>query len=285
LSGQPLLSIIIVNHFAEDVLHECLAAIDGSDHDLQIEIIIVDNPAALSESSLSHFENLSIERIPVTVTIGFAAACNLGVSHSQGNYLLFLNPDVILDPPAIGALYSVLTDVPEAGIVVGRLVGADGEFQASCRRFPTLGNLIFSRGSLLGVMAARKKAKYTLPDYSEVTEVEAAAAAMMMIARSDFARRSGFDERFFLYMEDTDLCYRVRKKGIKVLYVPQASGKHYWGFSTGRYRFRRIIWHHQAIWKYFRKHHRSIPALGCLALFLLANCFLSLIIELFTLRK
>lgn len=285
MSGQPQLSIIIVNHFAEEVLSECLAAIDASGHDLSAEIIIVDNPAGSRKSSLPRLDNVTPTRIPVPAAIGFAAACNLGASYSRGSYLLFLNPDVILESSAIAILHSLITADSEPGIVAGRLVGPDGKFQASCRRFPTLGNLIFSRGSLSGLMAGWEKAKYTLPDYDAVTEVEAAAAAMMMMTRNDFDRLSGFDERFFLYMEDTDLCYRAYQKGIKVRYVPQAAGKHYWGVSTGKYRFRRILWHHRSIWKYFRKHHRSLPVLLCLAPLLSVNCFLSLIFELVTLHR
>jgi GT2 family glycosyltransferase len=283
LSGQPQLSIIIVNHRAEAVLPECLEAISSGDHDLSVEVIIVNNPPGETIDEGVFPAALKVRSISTLGRIGFGAACNLGVSESSGEYVLFLNPDVILNSAAIGELSVVVDEKSPTAIAIGRLVGPDGRFQPSCRRFPTLSNLFFSRGSVLYKLFGIGGKGYTLSDYSEVTEVEAAAAAMMMMSRKDFDRLSGFDESFFLYMEDTDFCYRAAQAGLKIFYVPGATGKHYWGYSTRHYRFRRIIWHHRSIWKYFVRHHKSIPTLACLGPLLLLNCLLSLLAEFFTL--
>lgn len=283
MNSRPHVSIIIINHRAETVLGECLAAIARSTYSGTRDIYVVDNPPDPAGRTGDIRPDLDIIRMPTARRIGFAAACNLAASRATGGHLLFLNPDVIVEPEAIDALYTGLTGHPGAGIAVGRLVGPDGTFQASCRRFPTLKNLVLSRGSVIGRLFGT--GAYTLPDYAEITEVDAAAAAMMMIPRDLFEKAGGFDESFLLYMEDTDLCRRIRRLGYTTIYVPGASGRHYWGYSTGRYRFRRIVWHHRSLWRYFVKHDPSVVSQVLLAPALLVNCGLSLLIELFTLRR
>jgi len=285
LDERLQLSIIIVNHRAEAILPECLKAIAAAHSLPNTEVIVVDNPADETAVPYDIPEGLNLKRIAMPDRAGFAAACNRGAKDAGGEHVLFLNPDVIVEPSAIANLYEVITAKPEAGVVVGRLVGRDGRFQPSCRRFPTLGNLFLSRGSLLQKIFRLKEDAYTLPDYEQITEVEAAAAAMMMLSKKTFDLLKGFDEQFFLYMEDTDLSCRAALAGVKIIYVPQAAGRHYWGYSTRQYRFRRILWHHVSIWRYFAKHCRSLPVLAVLGPMLLVNSFLSLVVELFTLRK
>lgn len=223
-------------------------------------------------------------RIPVTDVIGFGAACNLGVSRARGEYLLFLNPDVVVESDAVQQLFQALSGRPKAGIAIGRLSGPDGAIHAACRRFPTPARLLFSHGSILYRLFRARRGDYILPDYERVTSVDWGTAALMMISNRWFEKLSGFDESFFMYLEDTDLCYRLNQAGGDVVYVPQARGVHLWGYSTRLYRFRRILWHHRSLWRYFVKHHRTLPRLAALSILLPANCLLSLLAELFTLR-
>jgi GT2 family glycosyltransferase len=180
---------------------------------------------------------------------------------------------------------TVLMEHPDIGAVVGRLTGPDGHFQSSCRRFPTVARLTVSRGSVLGRMTDRSSNAYTLPDYPVPTDVEAAAAAMMMLRRDVFEKLAGFDASFFMYMEDTDLCYRLRQAGFRTVFVPGAGGVHLWGHATRRYRFRRIIWHHRSVWQYFARRKAPWGNRLLLGPALAANCLLSLAAELCTLRR
>ncbi len=285
MNTKPRLSVIIVNHRSEAILNDCLVSIDRSDNRLDTEIIVVDNPPNVSPAPKVELRNAVVKQVVTKRRIGFAAACNLGVAEAAGDYLLFLNPDVKPEKTAVDRLYSTLESSREVGIVTGRLTNADGSFQPSCRRFPTLKNLFFSRGFFLRGWIKTQEGAYTLPDYPEITTVEAAAAAMMMIPKTVFDQLGGFDESFFLYMEDTDLCYRLAGQGYKILYVPGAKAVHLWGHSTCHYRFRRIIWHHVSAWRYFRKYHKSIWRQAILIPLVSGNCLLSLIRELFTLSK
>ena len=185
----------------------------------------------------------------------------------------------------MNTLYETLQSDSEIGMVTGRLSYPDGHFQSSCRRFPTLRNLFFSRQSIPGRIFSHSVEAYTLPDYDRPTKVEAAAAALAIMPRELFDDLSGFDERFPLYLEDTDLCLRIHRKGKDIIYDPRAKAIHLWGHSTKHYRFRRIIWHHVSMWRYFAKHHRTIGAILLLLPLLIVNCLLSLMIELFTLHR
>lgn len=279
------LSVVIVNHYSEDVLGDCLAALAAGGPAQGLEIILVDNPARDNAPAFPIPAGLTVRRVVAGERLGFSAACNLGAAEAGGRFLLFLNPDVCVARPAPTKLMTALTEHRHVGAAVGRLITPEGRFQPSCRRFPTAARLTLSRGSILGRMIRPKTGPYTLPDYSVPTEVEAAAAAMMMLRKEVFERIGGFDPGFFMYMEDTDLCYRLREGGYATLYVPEAEGVHLWGHSTARYRFRRLIWHHRSVWRYFVKHRAAGASRLVLAPALVANCLLSLAVELCTLPR
>lgn len=285
VADSQTISIIIVNHRADEILDRCLEHIADGATNLKIEVLIIDNPPFESPKDYSDSFNFEVRRISTEKNIGFAAACNLGASKSTGEYLLFLNPDLLVSPNSINVLFQTLTQETPDGIATGKLIGRDGKFQPSCRRFPTLKNILFSRGSIFGKFIKHQKSIYTYPDSGTILEVEAAAAAFMIISRDVFNKLSGFDESFFMYFEDTDICLRLSKLGGKVLFVPDASGKHYWGYSTNRYCFRRIIWQHRSALHYFSKHFGVFRAAIFLFPVLLLNCSLSLAVEFFRFRK
>ncbi len=285
MADQADISIIIVNHYADRILGDCVRAAVSGSCSLSREVVIVDNPADEIQAPISVPGGIELKRISAPGRLGFGAACNLGAKHAEGSHLLFLNPDVIVGPNSIEELHGALTSASDAGAVVGRLTTPDGTFHPSCRRFPTVGNLLFSHGSVLYRLFRSRRGSYMLPDYADVTEVDWGAAALMMIRRELFDELAGFDERFFMYLEDTDLCFRLRRAGHKVYYVPEAGGMHFWGYSTRRYPYRRIIWHHRSLWRYFTGRHTPAMRLALLAPMLAGNCLLSLFMELFTLRK
>lgn len=282
MSAEPLVSIIIINHYSHVVLGDCLAALTAGIDPPAVEVIIVDNPGDQTPSPDAP-DAIPVTRLATPRRIGFGAACNLGASQARGEMLLFLNPDVTVDPSTLRCLFDESLSRGGDTAIVGRLRYPDGRFQPACRTFPTLGNLLRSRGSVVGRLFGAGR-RYTLPDYPEATVVEAAAAALMLLPTDTFRRLSGFDERFFMYLEDTDLCYRLHCLGGRVVYAPQAGAVHQWGHATGRYRFRRIVWHHHSVWRYFRKHFGLSAAL-IVSPFLSINCILSLVVELGRLHR
>jgi hypothetical protein len=217
------------------------------------ELIVVDNASVDGsvECVRSHFSDVKI--IENKKNRGFARACNQGAEVAAGEYILLHNPDLQIDKDAIDKLVEVARQYPEAGAMAGRMRFPDGSFQATCRNLPTVGNLLFSRGSALSFLM-RERHIYTLPDYTEVTEVPVVSGTLMLIRSDLFIAHGGFDARFFMYMEDTDLCYRLDQSGHKSYFVPTAGGIHLWGKGSRRGRLIRRWYHHWSVWKYFLKH-------------------------------
>ncbi len=227
-------------------LHQALEGIDS-------ELVVVDNGS--DDDSCERVE----QQFPNAIVIvndrnrGFAAACNQALEKTEGEFVLFLNPDVRLDSGCLDGLRAVIQEDHKAGAVAPRMRYADDSFQATCRRFPTICNMLFSRGSILGKLFGSSRV-YTLPDYPETTTVDAVAATVLMIRRSLLARIGGFDERFFLYMEDTDLCLRLKSLGYRNYFVPTAGGVHDWGQGSNAGGVVRACRHHVSVWRYFLKH-------------------------------
>jgi GT2 family glycosyltransferase len=209
---------------------------------------------------------------------GFARACNAGAAKADGEYLLFLNPDVRLDEGAVEALTATARSDVLAGAVGARLRYADGRFQATCRKLPTVGNMVFSRGSFTGRLFGGGHI-YTLPDYPDTTQVPALAATVMLLKAGVFRRMRGFDERFFMYMEDTDLCCRLHRSGRRNYFVPYAGGVHGWGEGSDAGRIRRQWFHHNSVWKYFLKHLPNGFSVFILPVFLTINFLLVVLLE------
>jgi len=184
---------------------------------------------------------------------GYALASMQGARAARGEWLAFVNPDVRVDPGSLAALRRALEEMPEAGLACARLRYPDGGFQPSCRRFPARANLAASRGSVLSVWGSAR-AHYTIPDAGHTVRVPAVACAYALIRRERFLAVGGFDERFFVFMEDTDLSLRLDRAGHPNVFVPAAGAVHDWGRSSRAGAFRRAFYHHRSMWQYFRKH-------------------------------
>lgn len=210
--------------------------------------------------------------------LGFAAACNRGASVAAGEWLFFVNPDVRLDVDSMPELLAAIRPYERAGLATMRLRFPDDTFQANCRNFPTISNLLFSRGSLLGRLLWRsvkpETSVYTLPDFPEVTAVQAVSGTAVVIRRDLFLRAGGFDERYFMFMEDTDLSYRLHLHGYSNLFVPQAGAVHGWGRGSSGGQVWRQWQHHQSVWKYFLKYQPTGFALLLLPGILFINFLL-----------
>lgn len=281
MSASDTVSVIIVTCNSLSAIHECLRVLQRAIQGVSAEVIIVDNASTDATVAEIQSQYPSVTVICNERNEGFAAACNRGAATANSEYLLFLNPDVELDSDAIAHLLAAARSVRRPGLIAGRLRFSDGAFQANCRKFPTITNLLFSRGSLLGRLLLNRITSstsiYSLPDYGDVTEVPAVAATMVLIRRELFQRVRGFDSRFFLYMEDTDLSLRLHQAGFANLFVPRAGGVHGLGLGSQVSRVRRSWHQHQSVWRYFLKHFPNGFSLILLPAFLTVNFLLSAI--------
>lgn len=283
-AGEARISIIIVTFNSLPSIQNCLAHLKESVKNISHELIIIDNDSV--DNSPSAAKNISPEAeiIINRKNLGFAAACNLGAKRATGSYLLFINPDVYIDANCIEELLRFIYGKEKIGAVGGRMRFPDGRFQATCRNLPTIGNLIFSRGSFLGKLW-RGFGSYTLPDRAVSAEVPALAGMLLLIRKDTFEKVGRFDPRFFLYMEDTDLCKRLIMLGFSNYFVPAAGAVHEWGRGSSTGNIKRFWHQHSSVFKYFRKHRRGLVTYLLLPVLLSVNLAVSVLLNLLKLAR
>ena len=232
------ISIVIVNYNSIDYLSHCLNSINKSAGNISVEIIVVDNHS--TDGSLDELISCfpGIHFILLKKNLGFGKANNIGVKESSGEYILILNPDTVLEEDTLLTMYEFMENHKDVGVAGCKVLNSDGTFQLACRRgFPTPWvsfTKLFGLQSLFPKVKLFAKYNQTYKPINETYEVDSVIGAFMFIRRSAWDRVNGFDEAFFMYGEDIDLCYRIKKSGDKIMYVYSTSIIHYKGISTKR---------------------------------------------------
>lgn len=277
--SQITVSAIVVTYNSVENITSCLTALQNEVDSINGEILVYDNNSEDNTVQVIKKEFPNIKLLESEQNLGFGRANNRAVEKSKGEYILFANPDMVLDSGALKVLFETFKSQTLAGAIVARLHNADGSFQPTCRNFPNFYNIFFSRGSVLNhkILPAKRGETYTLGDFDKITEVPAASAACMLAEKAFFLEIGGFDNRFFLFMEDTDLSLRIKQAGKKVYFEPKAGALHYWGKGSSISRIRRSWYHHMSVWKYYLKHHPNGFSLLFLPLVLLANFLVRLL--------
>lgn len=244
-------TVIVVSYETRDLLRRCLASLAEAD-----EVIVVDNASTDGSADMVAAEFPRVRLVRNTLNLGFGAANNRGLDLATGDLVLFLNSDARAEPGALGRLAEVFDD-PEVVAAGGRLRYPDGRVQPSCAGPLTLW-AVFCEQTYLERLFPRSSwaSPYwrtdRLPDDrpSEVTQVMGACLMIRPVER--------FDERFFLYCEDTDLCHRLGRHG-KILYAPGAVFVHELGGSSRQDRWRAVARYNRGKELYFAIH-RGRPA-------------------------
>jgi GT2 family glycosyltransferase len=229
------LSIICVNWNSVDYLLECISSIYEWTRGISFEVIVVDNasPAKNVDMLSEHFSEIKI--IKSQKNLGFAGANNLGFRNSKGDYVLFLNPDTKLTQPAITRMLRDFRSLPDVGIMGCKLLNGDLSVQtSSIMKFPRILNTTFHVERLrvrwpgiwgIGPLFSSKQ---------DPVSVEAISGACMLTTRQVFESVGMFNERYFMYSEDLDLCYKVKRAGLNNYYVGSIAIIHYGGRSSPR---------------------------------------------------
>ena len=253
-----VLSIIILNWNTKEDTIKCLLSIQEHPSKYETEVIVVDN--ASSDGSR---ERIS-ERCPwvkILVNpknIGFGAGNNRGIPAAGGEFVLFLNSDTILTEGALDGMVDFAKDHPDIGVIGPRLLNSDGSLQYSCRRFPNLAAGFF-RNTPLGRLFPHNRytRDYLMNDWDHESErdVDWLSGAALMIRRDLLSTLGGFDERFYMYCEDVDLCYRSHQQGWRVTYYPYAKIYHRIGRSSDKVPTRMTWFFHQSMYLFYKKHY------------------------------
>jgi GT2 family glycosyltransferase len=253
----PDCSIVIVNYRTDDALADCLASLGRTTKGLAVEVVVVDNGDTLAAGGFrERFPEVRL--LTSAANVGFARAANQGIGATRGRHVLCLNPDTVVHEGAVAALVAHLDGHPAVGAVGARLLESDGSLQYSCRRFPGYLTIFFGRYALLTRLwpgnAASRDYLYLDWDHRTVREVDWLSGACLMVRRTVVDRVGGFDEGYFLFVEDMDWCRRIRDGGWTVVYVPDAVVTHHIGASRGPVP-PRVVWaRHRGMLRYVRKH-------------------------------
>lgn len=230
MTETPLVSIILVSYNTRELLRDCLHSVREKTADLPYEIIIVDNQSADGTPSMLREEFPHIQLIEAGANLGFGRANNLGAEQARGKYLFFLNTDTILLNNAVKILVDFMENHPRAGICGANLYTHDMREGHSFFPLPTVANEI--KAQFPFIITKNSLFYTTFNRTGKPLEVDCILGADLMIRRDVFEQVGGFDPDFFLYYEETEMTYRVRKAGYKVYSVPDAEIIHLCGMST-----------------------------------------------------
>lgn len=263
-SGR-LLSIIIVNWNVRDLLRTCLVSVAREMRvaDDDYEVLVIDNASADDSVFMLRAEFPRVRLIESPVNLGFGAGCNRAFQEARGEYVLLLNPDTEVIDHAIDGLLETMRTNPRAGIVAPRLANPDRSFQpAAGGAFPTLWNVAWNFLFLKNLLPAALAPATTFLDGDPqgLLSIDWVSGASMLIRRAAIGERI-FDEAFFMFGEDMDLCDRVRRAGWDVLYTSTHSIIHHHGRSFERQDTPAVLaMAHRGPRLAFRKRHGAFSA-------------------------
>ncbi len=264
---EASLAVVVVTYNSEAEIASCLDALLRATKSFRTQVCVVDNGSVdatvlvCKQWALDHAtERFHVDIVPLPHNLGFTRGMNVGLDRVRGDYVLWLNPDVQLEPDALTVLRNAVHE-PGVGVAAPQLLNPDGSVQPSCRRFPrhrdvwfeSLGlSRFFPRSPLF---AAWKMGNF---DHRTRREVDQPQGACLLF-RGDVADQVGrLDERFRMFFSDVDICRRVRQQGWRILFEPAAKAVHAKGASVYRFRERALRDSHRDFVRYFWKWYRGI---------------------------
>jgi GT2 family glycosyltransferase len=244
-------SIILVTWNSEKYIEGCLNSIDKS-----YEIILVDNDSKDSTLKRVKTKFPYAKIIKNTINLGLSKAINQGAEIATHDYLLLLNPDVILKKDTIEKLCSFINSDKDIAICGPQFSYPNGKLQPSCRELPNFKNLFFE-ASGLGRLKCFHSWKMRYFDHKSTREVEQIMSSCLLIRKAIFNEVGGMNERYPIFMNDVDLCYNVREKGYKIYFYTDTGVIHYHGASTRKMGRKKIIEWHWSMYRYLKDHSEN----------------------------
>jgi hypothetical protein len=256
---MPDLSVIIITYNSREDIIKCLQSLEKFCTGVALETMVFDNASTdgTPDFVANNFSKVCLIRHPKNV--GFGRANNLAVAQSRGRYVLLLNPDTWVDDDLAAALVRFLDAHPEAEACAPRVLTPEGSVQySSVCALPTLALLLYEQIGLSRLFPRSPRFghyRMTCWEHDDIREVEHATAACLAIRREAYEAIEGFDEDFFMYIEDVDFSCRLNKRGKKIFYLPSAQVFHAGGQSGGQVPIKNFLELYRSFYLYFRKHH------------------------------
>lgn len=270
-------SIIIVSYNTRELLKECLEKTLAESQEIPCEIIVIDNASKDGSPDLVAQKFPTVQLIKSEVNLGFAAANNVGFRLAKGRYIVLLNSDAFLQKDSLKLSLEKMNEHPSVGLAGGRLVGRNGSWQPSARMFPSLTNDFLHLSGLAAKYPQSSffgRADNTWSPPQQSLETDWVPGAFAIIRKEALEKSGYFDERFFLYYEEVDLCKKIKNEGYKIWYWPEIRVIHLGGESSKTIKEIKLsttgsqltLWRMRSCLLYYRKHHGFLGAFSAMSL-------------------
>ena len=270
-SATPEASLIMLSFNTIELLRQSLSQLIDAAREIDAEIIVVDNASHDGSADMVEREFPQVKLIRAQMNLGFAGGNNLGAKHARGDYLILVNSDAFIQPGSLARGLDRMRQQPRVGLAGGLLIGKDGQPEPSARCFPSpLNDLL----SLTGLAARFPRSRFfgrfdrTWADPQQPADVDWVPGAFCIVRRAAIDQTGFFDERYFLYYEEVDLCRRLRRSGWTIAYWPDLRAEHWGGESSktvsgeqvSNHGRQLILWRMRSGLLYYRRRHGRVHA-------------------------
>jgi GT2 family glycosyltransferase len=257
--GAPRAAVVIVSYNSQETLPACLDSL-ARPAGVPLEVVVVDNASTDASAAIARSHPSGPRLVVNAGNLGFACACNRGLRETSAPLVLFLNPDSVVAAGAVETMAALLESRSDVAVVGPLTHSADGTIQVSTG--PDLGLRSERKQRRLVAGVKRRDPRILLEAealHAREREAEWVSASCLMARRQALLGVGGFDEGFFLYEEDADLCRRLRAAGWRVVFTPSAEVRHTLGHSMAQASRRARIEYHRSHLRYYRKHNGAGP--------------------------
>ncbi len=254
-------SVIIVSWNTRDILKQCLESLYKETEGLRYEVIVVDNHSSDGTVRMIRKEFPDVRLIKNPENRGFAAANNQGIQASKGEFLLLLNSDTIILNNAVKKVFDFACEQEGAAATGCRVLNKNRTLQRNCFMFPSVLNMFLSTTYLYKLFPENRffgREQMTWWDMENKKRVDVVTGCFILVRNAAVREVGSLDERFFMYAEETDWCYRFKKSGWEVYYTPDAEIIHLGGQSSKKVREKMIIQLRLSLLDFMKKHHSGL---------------------------
>ncbi|MCF8383066.1 MAG: glycosyltransferase family 2 protein [Chlorobium sp.] len=261
-----MVTIVIVSYNTREILQNCLEALYNGSGGIDMEVFVVDNDSRDNSAQMVRKTFPQVRLIANNANLGFAAANNQAFMLARGRYIILLNPDAYVGPSSIPNAVKFMDQKPQCGLCGGKIISPEGKLEPSARRFPSpLSKLLTITGLSVRFPDSPILNRHEFGGFAHdrPLEVDWVPGTFTIIRKKMLEEIGEFDERFFIYYEETDLCLRAKKAGWSIFFIPDAEVMHIGGacsktrkdktFDTGASQV--LSFRMRSEWLYYRKNH------------------------------
>ena len=268
-----MISVVIVSYNTRDILRNCLQALFEHSKGIDMEVFVVDNNSQDGSADMVKNEYPTVLLMANNQNLGFAAANNQAFPLAKGNYIVLLNPDAYIRPLSIQNSIAFMDKTPDCGLCGGKIISPAGQLEPSARRFPSALSKLLALSGLRGKFpqsAILNYYEFGTFAHDRPQEVDWVPGTFTIVRKKMLDEIGAFDERFYIYYEETDLCMRAKMAGWTIYFIPDAEVTHIGGASSKTRKDKSIenksaqvlIFRMRSEWLYYRKNKGLVAMLA-----------------------